>query len=304
MSGSGPAGSAAPATLDERGRATAERAREADLPADPGALNVVVGDAPLDPGAVSVTDEGFDGPHAGTAGCLAAALEAVEETGDGAVALHYPDPAPTAAGPWVVLTPLGGRLATVSRGRGELVVTVDADGDLERVLGALNAAATPTHEHYPVAADELGVFVRGLTEFERVDVAETPADVAETRADAGTYDVTFEVAVTPATTRAAVEGRFADVEGVVDVVYEETVGVERASLSAGFRTAVETAAVDVVGDAEYEWLAGPGVFAGLPGDDRVAVGAGLPGSGSFAAADRDATAALLAGVLANLEGER
>lgn len=302
----------AEAVLD-RAATLAGRAETAGHLQDPEAVNVVVDGATAVPatggGDVDArpVEGGYEGDDAGPVGRLAATLAALEQQAEGAATLHYPEPIGTARGPWLVVAPLAGRLATVARGRGTLTLSAAADdvsgagddGDdcLQSILDRVDAAATPTHEHYPVADDDLGVFVRGLTAVER-------RGVEERRAGPGTHALTLDVLTTPATTRRAVEDRFSAVDGVSNAGFEFVAGVERATPSDTLREAAEAAAVAVVGDAEYEWLAEPGTFSFLPSANKVALGAGRPGTGSVHKEDLAATRDLVAGTVERLGGSR
>lgn len=242
--------------------------------------NVVVADSHVE-GAAERVDGGYAGPDAVACGHLAAALS-VADSHD--IRVHHGDVDLTSPGPWLVLAPLSGFVATVATGTATATVTVPLD-DADRVrpvrdrLDAVLSAARARHEHYPVANDDRGVFRRGMTTFSFVDA---------TAVDAG-LQVRFDVSTTPATTRSGIVDRFAspldggddgdvavedgDVE--VDVAFE--VGVERAEPSDGLRDAVEAAHRAVVGDAGYEWLPRPTVFSRVPTSEKIAFGGGRPG---------------------------
>ncbi|WP_115864664.1 hypothetical protein [Halorussus litoreus] len=292
------------------------RAEEATADGD---VNLVVAGA-VDPETVERTDDGYVGESAGAVGRLAAAVEACEtvaETGGAAadVALHYPEPAFTADGPWLVLAPLGGFASTVTKGTGRAEVTVEYDArsdhtldGLDERVSALTEALAPHHDHYPVESDDRGTFTTGLTTF-ALDSLSVDGDLT----------ATFDVSTTPATSPSAVEARLADVadsadldardasDGVAGVAsvesvdFETVTGVERAAPSANFREAVEAAHREVRGDCEYEWLPQPGVFAEIPGAEKLALGTGTPGAQEFSAEQHRTCVDLLASTLSRLE---
>lgn len=257
------------------------------------AVNVVTADPDAAGDADRDDDEGaYVGPDAAVCGHLAAAVRVAGDRDD--VAVHHGDVDLTAEGPWVVLAPLDGAIATVSTGTATTTVHLASSDarprSVREKIDDVLAAATATHGVYPVADDDAGVFLTGMTTFELASV--TPV--------ADGLRVAFETSTTPATTRGDIESRFLDVDAVtaVDVTFEA--GVERSSPSAEFRGAVETAHRDRVGDAAYEWLPRPTAFARLPGGQKVAFGTGTPG-GRFAGDDVEATAALLRTVASQLE---
>lgn len=240
--------------------------------------------------AVERVDGAYGGETAGTLGRLAAAVSA-----DVDATVQYPDPVLTAEGPWLVLAPLSGFVSTVSTGVGRVTVALDDDSDttlrrLEDRLSALFEAARPSHDHYPVAEDSRGVFTSGMTTF-ALDSVSTD----------GRPTVTFDASTTPATRPSEVEARFSDVTGVESVEYESVVGVERAEPSPGFREAVEAAHRRELGDCEYEWLRSPGLFAGIPGSEKVALGTGDPGSTEFTGEQYETCVDLLESALSALE---
>jgi hypothetical protein len=259
--------------------------------------NVAVAGSP-DPATVHLTDEGYVGDGAATTGLLAVAHTVAADRDD--CTLQYPDPDFTADGPWLVLAPLGGFCTTVATGTGRVVVTADYDADADPSFETLDAristladAVRPTHDHYPVADDAQGVFTTGMTTFSLDSVAVD-----------GCLEVTFQVSTTPATTRGAVEARFADIECVTAVEYDPVAGVERADPSARLRTAVERAHREVTGDAQYDWLSDGDVFARIPGCEKMAFGTGVPKSDSFSEAEYETGVALLAATLDELASGR
>lgn len=273
------------------GRAADLAAATAGVATDPEAVNVHV--APVDGGFDPTTVRrgnagGYEGPNAGDLGRLAAAVEAVQRVGeaddgaadaDGDVAcLHYPDPV-AAAGPWLVVEPLDGRLSTVHAGRGRLdVVLTDlpagVDAGLRAVRGALVdllEAARPEHEHYPVERDAEGVFTRGMTTLALAGV------------DAGEEGTTvrFDVSTTPATRADGVEGRVSALSCVRAVTYEPVVALDRSEPPSSLLRAAESAAERAVGDWEYEWYHRPTAFSRLSTASKLALGTGRPGEERF-----------------------
>lgn len=251
---------------------------------DPDVANVLVAgtrqlaDGPTDAPAevIEREDGGYHGPASGALGRLAVAVAAVEaQTG---ACLHYPDPVAAAPGPWLVVEPLGGRLATVAKGRATVTV------EMERPSGHLDArlragrdrldsvieAARPRHEHYPVERDERGTFTRGLVEF----------DLERIAVDDG-FTVTFSALTVPRSGPDQLRNRFRDVEAVESVDVSVETEVEHAEPSARLRQAVEDAAAAVVGDWSYEWLPGPTAFGSVPSDERMALGTGNPNDDRF-----------------------
>jgi hypothetical protein len=245
--------------------------------------NVVVADPDAE-GTAERVDGGYEGPDAAACGHLAAALS-VADSDD--VRLHHGDVDLTSPGPWLVLAPLAGFVATVATGIATATVTVPLDGTGSRIqpvrdrLDAVLSAARARHEHYPVGDDDRGVFRTGMTTFSFVD-ATVESDLS----------VRFDVSTTPATTRSGIVERFASLSGggdaiggpvafesggvEVDVAFET--GVERAEPTDGLREAVEAAHRAVVGHAEYEWLPHPTVFSRLPTSEKVAFGVGDVGN--------------------------
>lgn len=244
------------------------------------AVNVVVAGDP-DPAGVEL-DRGYFGPGAGDLGRLAAAVEAIRETGG---RLHYPvaDTDTGTDGPWLVLEPLDGVISTVHAGTGQVDVLLRLDGgsvdallrDVRDRFAAVIEAARPSHERYPVREDGHGVFTRGMTTYAPDSV--TVADGAD-RAS-----VVFSVSTTPDTSADAVESTFESVDVVSSATYRPAVAVERASPSEPFRRVVERAHRQVVGDWQYEWAPEPTIFSHVPTDEKVAVGIGSPGGGLSAA---------------------
>lgn len=245
---------------------------------------------------VDRADGAYEGPDAGTVGRLAAAAAALSDAPGGC--LHYPDPDVSAPGPWLVVEPLAGRLATVARGRATVTVEVGTpDGHLDARLrtcrdrlDALLEAARPRHDTYPLDRDERAVFTRGLAAVELAGVATEP------------FTVTFDVRTTPATSTADLRARFADVAGVERTTVAVEHGVERAAPPAGLRAAAEAAAAATVGDWEYEWLPGPTAFCAVPGGGKLALGTGEPGADRFDAAAYAACRDLLRETLAAGDG--
>lgn len=301
MSGRLPAPSAVPGTAADLARETAGGVD------DPEVANVLVAgtrqfaerSAEDATDLIEREDGGYHGPASGALGRLAAAVAGVEEpTG---TCLHYPDPNASAPGPWLVVEPLGGRLATVAKGCATVTV------ELERPTGHLDArlrtgrdrlegvieAARPRHEHYPVEHDELGTFTRGLVEFEleRVSVDEG-------------FTVSFGALTTPRTEPDELRDRFRDVDGVEAVGVSVGTEVEHADPSPRLRKAVEEAADAVVGDWNYEWLPGPTAFGAVSSDDKIALGTGGPSDARFGQEAFETGRELLAEAIDNLERDR
>lgn len=275
-------------------------ARAVDLPARP-TVNVVTAAAAT--GDATLTEEGYAGPDAAACGHLAAALSVVDAT-DG-VALHHGDPDFLRPGPWFVLAPLSGFVATVARGTATATVTVpcsnaDAIDHVRDRLDAVLSTARVRHDHYPVADDPRGVFRTGMTTFSFVEA--TVDDALRVR---------FAVSTTPATTERAIRSRFAAADALpaeldetaVDVDVTFGTGVERADPPATVRTAVEDAHRAVVGDAQYEWLPDPSVFSRIPGPEKVAFGGGQSET-AFDHATFDRTRSLLRAAVDRLGGHR
>lgn len=259
-------------------------------------VNVVVAD-PTATGEATRTDEGYEGPDATACGHLDAAL-AVREADPG-IRIHHGDVDLTSDGPWFVLAPLAGFVATVAKGIATATVTVPLDGDASTGVGshldgarstldAVLAAARASHAYYPVDDDERGVFRTGLTTF---SFAGATADE--------TLRVRFDVSTTPATTRRTIVDRFASLGSDATVAVEFAVGVERATPPVEHRHAVEHAHRAVIGDAEYEWLPRPTVFSRLPTPEKLAFGGGRPGP-RFGYDDFERTRDLLRGVVDRL----
>lgn len=244
-------------------------------------------------------DGGYQGAASGAFGRLAAAVAGVEE--QTAACLHYPDPDATAPGPWLVVEPLGGRLATVAKGLATVTV------EMERPTGHLDArlrsgrdhidrvieAARPRHQLYPVERDELGTFTRGLVEFELEHVAVD-----------GEFTATFGARTTPRSAPAQLRDRFRDVEGVEAVEASVVTDVEHAEPSTRLRQAVEDAAAAVVGDWSYEWLPGPTAFGAVSSDDKIALGTGDPNDDRFDLEAFETGRDLLTEAIGSLERDR
>lgn len=267
--------------------AVPEHAREAASEGgDPPNL-LVVPEGGLDPEGVERVEDGtaYEGPGAGAPGRLAATTAACEATG---ARLHYPEADATAPGPWLVIEPLAGLLSTVHAGRGRATVRCGLPAPAERPAATgervrdLCASARPEHDHYPVGRDEVGLFRTGMTTFSLAGI-----EVG------GRLTVRFDVATTPATTAAGVEERFDGHQWVESVDYEQVSGVERADPPERLRSAAEAAAVEAVGDWEYDWFPEPTAFSHLPGGEKMALGTGLPGARRFDSGQFERCRALL-----------
>lgn len=263
------------------------RAREGDADGSDSTANLAI-TGPVDIDAVDHTDEGYVGDTAGALGRLAAATAVSEDA-----TVHYPEPDLAADGPWLVLAPLSGFASTVASGVGRADVTLDYDAAadsgserLDALVSDLLDATRPSHEHYPVANDDTGVFTRGMTTL-----------TLDSLSVDGALTATFDVSATPATRASDVEARFTTLPNVRAVDYETVVGVERSDPSAALRDAVESAHHSERGDCEYDWLPEPGVFAAIPGGEKMALGTGHPGSTAFGHAAFETCRDLLAAVL-------
>lgn len=244
----------------------------------------------IDRDTVEHTPDRYVGEAAGRLGRLAAGVESAGR-------VHYPEPDVTADGPWLVLAPLSGAVSTVATGSGRATVVINHDtttdpahDELDRRISALIDAVRPTHEHYPVAADTQGVFTAGMTTF-ALDSIEAGDQLT----------ATFDVSTTPTTDHNGIKSRFDSVPAVEDVEYRSTVDVDRADPSARLRNAVESAHRHVYDDCEYEWLPGPGVFTEIPGEEKMALGAGGPGATEFSAEQYDSCLTALQSLLSKLE---
>ncbi|MFC7213691.1 hypothetical protein ACFQO4_06290 [Saliphagus sp. GCM10025334] len=312
-----------PETIQERALEVAERGSN-----DPGAdtgrdgqderVNLLVGPfdgtdplADLEVATDPETGEGvYRGPQAAQAGLLAvAATVAGSEEADGELnaaadttaRLHFPDANLTAAGPWLVLEPLGGRLSTVVRGRARVSVDLErapeASATYQRLetdenrLSTVLEAAKPSHPYYPIDDDRDGVFTTGMTTFSLAGV-----ETSDER-----LTVVLEAATTPATAFAEVESRFESCPGVEAVRLERVAGVDRARPSRATRTAVEGAHRAVLGDCAYDWLAPGSTLEAVPTPEKVALGTGEPGEPFGADAFATGTR-LLEETLARMEG--
>lgn len=270
------------ATGETSGRADAERP-----------LNLLVDPQTTDPLSEldRITEEGeakYVGEDPAAAGLLAAAATVARRSDR--VRLHYPEVDRTAEGPWLVLEPLGGTLATVSTGRAAVRVTIDREtgsnygtlsADRDRIRAVLTAAR-PSHDQYPVENDADAVFTRGMTTFELDTIA--TAD--------GQSTVHFEAATTPTTTADSIRDRFADEEGVAEVAVETVAGVERADPDEELRLAIERAVTETIGDYQYDWLSNGSALSRIPTSNKIAFGPGRPDGPFDAEAHRTATTVL------------
>jgi hypothetical protein len=246
-------------------------------------------------GGVVGEGDAYVGAGAGALGRLAAAVAAAEA---GGVRLHHPEADATASGPWLVIEPLAGRLATVHAGRGR--VTVDCDrpdppegpGATGERVRSLCEAAEPTHEHYPVGKDRRGLFTTGMTTF-------ALAGVEVGGRDGDALRVEFRVSTTPATTASDVRERFDAGPWVRSVRYEPVVGVERSDPPERLRDGAEQAAAGVLGDWEYDWFPEPTAFSRLPGGRKLALGTGRPGADRFDREEYERCRALIERTVAN-----
>lgn len=257
-------------------RGTSVAGATADLVGDSSAVNVLAshGIERSDTADLDPEMPGYSGLGAGAIGRLHAATEAVDAAEH--ACLHHPSPDHSAAGPWLVIEPLGGRLSTVHRGSATVSVTCTppddgVDGHLRGMRDRLETvieAARPSHEYYPVHRDELGTFTLGMTTFSLRDV-----EVAN-----GRPTVTFDVATTPITERSDIVSRFEALEPVSDVSYDTERPVAEANPGQPLLGAVEEAASAVLGDWAYEWGPRPTAFSDIPTPQKVALGTGMPGA--------------------------
>ena len=268
-----------------------------DIDRTDGSVNLAVESPTISLDATN-RDGAYHGPDAAIAGCFAAA-HAVAETTD-SVQYHGSDPIATANGPWVVLAPLAGHLATVSLGSGRAVVTLATpsgsvgsrlSGIRDRIEAVIEAAQ-PSHDDYPVT-DDRGTFTIGMTTYS--------FDAARTHN--GTLEIVFDVSVTPATTATEVEATFENIANVTAVTYTPISGVTVAAPGEEARRAVEDAIRDHMGDVEYEWLSTNGVFAHLPTPRKFALGTAPPDS-AYDEATRDRDRDLVSSVVEALGRSR
>lgn len=289
----------APGIVIDRAEMVAEET--AASAGDPAAINVLPAwlSAETPPGHTIRENGTFVGPTAGDLGRLHAATSAISETGN--ACLHFPEADHTAAGPWLVVEPLGGRLSTVHRGAGSVRVTCDeiagaVDASLrelsERVQGVLDAAR-PQHRWYPVDRDDQGVFTTGLTTF---SFAQLSMEDGQPRLD-------FDVATTPATRADAVEDRFEQVASVSNATFEPDVPVAQSRPDADLLRAAEAVAERVVGDWAYEWGPAPTAFSHIPSPNKLAFGSGVPAAERCEETTIGECRQLLEGILTEQEEE-
>lgn len=248
---------------------------------------------------VNATGRTYHGADAAAAGCLAAATTVV--AGSENARLQYPDPTAKATGPWLVVAPLAGHLSTVATGSGHATVSVAVPGEnvhtrlggVRDAVDAVLTAAQPSHDVYPVAEDDAGVFTTGMTTFDFTGATETAQGV----------DITFDVSTTPATTPDSVEATFEDIDAVTAVNYEPTDDVAVAEPTEECRERVEDAVCRVLGDAQYEWLPGPGTFSSLANEMRFAFGMATPGT-SYDETTFEQDVAVLSAIVDALGGVR
>lgn len=257
----------------------------------------VLGAGQIEPSETTLEADGYTGDDAGATARLHAATAAVGAADS--VRLHHPEPCNTPDGPWIVLAPLEGRLATVSRGAARLEVAwptpaVGVDASLQRHLEGVRAAmetARPSHRWYPVQRDDRGVFTRGLTIF-RLD----GLTVGEERTT-----LTFDVRTTPATDAAAIEERFASLPEVSEADFQALEPVETSTPTPELRDAVESATDAILGDWAYEWAAGPSIFSQIQSTNRIGLGTDSPGATHVQVETVRTCQELLGRILAELE---
>lgn len=258
----------------------------------------VLGAGEIDPTETTLDADAYTGNHAGATARLHAATTAVEAA-DG-VRLHHPEPGRAPDGPWIVLAPLAGRIATVARGAARLEASwptpaVGVDASLQRHVEGVRAAmeaARPSHRWYPVERDDRGVFTRGLTTF---SLAGLTVEEEQTT-------LTFDVRSTPATDSAAIEDRFTSLPEIGEADFLAQESVEKATPTTDLRAAVETAADAVLGDWAYEWAPGPSMFSRIAASNKIAVGTDTPGATNVGVDTVRTCQDLLERILARLEG--
>lgn len=274
----------------------------ADLIGESSAVNVLATHG-IEGSDTTVLDSempGYTGPGSGAIGRLHAATEAVEAAEE--ACLHHPSPDHSAAGPWLVIEPLGGRLSTVHRGSATVSITCTpledgVDGRLRGMQNRLETvieAARPSHEHYPVHRDELGTFTLGMTTFSLRDV-----EVTNDRPR-----VTFDVATTPVKERSDIVSRFEALEAVAGVSYEADQSVAEADPGQQLLEAVEEAASAILGDWAYEWGPAPTAFSDIPSHQKMALGTGTPGAEECDIETVDDCRQLLSAAIEGLEDDR
>jgi hypothetical protein len=247
---------------------------------DPTAVNLVVpvlsDNSGFNPRPVKRTEEGYVGPGADDLGRLAAAVAVTQEN----TCLHYPELDASAAGPWIVIEPLAGRLSTVHAGTGvaRVALAPPADEGIDtRLIDTCDrlrdvfTAARPTHEYYPIGEDKQATFTTGMTTFSLAGVTVEKDQIT----------VSFDVSTTPVTTAQTVEERFVSCEGILWTAYEPLEGVERAAPPRELRKAAEAAAEAVIGDWEYEWFPKPTAFSRIPGGAKLALGVSSPRTDTY-----------------------
>lgn len=250
---------------EEAGERTRSQAPEVETP-----INLLLPELSDDP-AVERTDSGYEGEDAGTLGRLAAAVE-IE---GGETFLHYPEPIQEVTGPWVVLEPLGGQIATIHKGRGVLFVTAqyrhqsdDNEAGFNSGLLPVREAANPTHPIYPA---DRAVFAPGLPTYRVEDIG----DGSEAQ-----Y-VIYNMSVPLGMSSEDIEREFTKLESVDRANFSFDVEPEEASPAEPLRTAVERAHETVVGDALYGWYSEPTRFSTLRTENKIAVGLGQQGETTF-----------------------
>lgn len=283
-------------------RAKSVATATADKVDDPSAVNVLAthGMDRAETAAVDPDLPGYSGVAAGAIGRLHAATTAVEVAEQ--ACLHHPSPDHAAAGPWLVVEPLGGHLSTVHRGSATVSVTCrpvegGVDTQLRETRDRLETvieAARPSHEYYPVHRDDLGAFTTGMTTFSLRGV-----EMAGRRPT-----ITFDVATTPVTERTDVVSRFEALEAVTSVSYEVGRPVAEADPKQEFVRPVETASATVLGDWAYEWGPVPTAFSDIPSPQKIAMGTGTPDDEECDQETVEDCRLLLSESLDALEGDR
>jgi hypothetical protein len=238
-------------------------------------ISIVLPEFPNHPD-VKRTKAGYVGKYAGEVGRLAAAVHVAVSNDD--VFLHYPKPVYSVTGPWFVLEPLNGRIATVHKGRGQATVTMayrdpqapDTPALFKNCLQIVRAASDVSHPIYPTRE----IFTIGMTTF----------TIDEVKAGSETLTATFTVSTIPSTTAEDIEARFNAVDCVKEVDYETMTDFAHATPSATVREPVEHAHTEVLEDlvsAFYVWFPEPTVFSEIPALEKIAFGMGEQGAQEF-----------------------
>ncbi|WP_433633492.1 hypothetical protein [Halomicrococcus sp. NG-SE-24] len=235
-------------------------------------LNLVLSEFPDNPD-VEYDGTKYTGEDAGVVGRLAAAVEATDQN----VFLHYPEIIKEVKGPWLVLEPLGGQIATVHKGQAQATVTMhhrqpssNTHAGFQDCLTLVRRAADASHLFYP--ADRT-VFSTGLTTFILAEVEDCPT----------TLRATFDVSTIPTTNKESVTDQFKSIDCIKEVEFKSSVDFEKSTPSKPFRGAVENAHSDVLESVSYEWFPRPTLFSTLNTNEKIACGIDKRGATTFTA---------------------